>query len=389
MYRILFNMKNQTLTRKELYELVWTSSLSSLAKKYSITDVGLRKICIRMNIPLPEFGHWMKVKYNKPITKKPLPKNYTGETIIQLNRLEEGDNKIQGKLSVYNKLEDEITTKELDLLIVPETLTNPNPLIVASHEYYTKKKIQYGSKEYESLIKSTVNIDVSDDLLDRSLRIMDTLLKVIEIRGHKVIIKGRSTYVVIQDEEIEIKLREKLKRIPIESNYSWQQYDHVHSGILSFVMEKSFYQVVWQDGKIPLEKQLARIIARIEIKGEEKKQYKIACEKHRAERAEKERIAEQKRKRKEKEFSNVKVLFTNCKQWHESQVLRNYLDEYEAFATQNNKMTKKMKKWLTWARKKADWYDPFIAKRDKYLDEDDKEKLFTKKKLDQFGTNYY
>ena len=36
--------------------------------------------------------------------------------------------------------------------------------------------------------------------------------------------------------------------------------------------------------------------------------------------------------------------------------------------------------WLEWARKKADWYDPFIEKADDLLGDVDKETLSIKKK---------
>lgn len=58
-------------SRQEFYDLVWKESLLSLSKKYRISDVGLRKICIRMNIPLPKNGHWAKIYAGKsvPISK--------------------------------------------------------------------------------------------------------------------------------------------------------------------------------------------------------------------------------------------------------------------------------------------------------------------------------
>jgi hypothetical protein len=34
-----------TLTRKELYENVWSQPVKTLAKEYGISDVGLKKIC--------------------------------------------------------------------------------------------------------------------------------------------------------------------------------------------------------------------------------------------------------------------------------------------------------------------------------------------------------
>ena len=60
-------MEEIKFTRKELYDLVWSSPLSILARKYNISDNGLRKICIKMNIPLPETGYWQKLRYGKTV----------------------------------------------------------------------------------------------------------------------------------------------------------------------------------------------------------------------------------------------------------------------------------------------------------------------------------
>lgn len=41
------------ITRKELYEQVWAEPMTRLAKKYGVSDVGLRKRCLKLNIPVP------------------------------------------------------------------------------------------------------------------------------------------------------------------------------------------------------------------------------------------------------------------------------------------------------------------------------------------------
>src|SRR3989304_3715302 len=54
--------KNRTVTREELYDLVWSKPMSLLAKEFEISDVGLAKICKRMEIPRPPRGDWQKLK---------------------------------------------------------------------------------------------------------------------------------------------------------------------------------------------------------------------------------------------------------------------------------------------------------------------------------------
>src|ERR1700691_5618632 len=48
------------LSRKELYELVWSEPLKSLAPRFGISDVALRKTCARAEIPRPALGNWAK-----------------------------------------------------------------------------------------------------------------------------------------------------------------------------------------------------------------------------------------------------------------------------------------------------------------------------------------
>ena len=61
------------LTRKELYEKVWSQPVHTLAKEYGISDVGLKKICKRRDIPTPGLGYWAKVAHGKTVRRVPLP----------------------------------------------------------------------------------------------------------------------------------------------------------------------------------------------------------------------------------------------------------------------------------------------------------------------------
>uniref|UniRef100_UPI00404A27BA hypothetical protein n=1 Tax=Gelidibacter sp. TaxID=2018083 RepID=UPI00404A27BA len=77
-------MELTKLSREVLYELVWSTPLTTLAKTYNISDNGLRKICIKLAIPLPKSGYWSKIKFNKPVKKIPLPKNSEVKQEIQI-----------------------------------------------------------------------------------------------------------------------------------------------------------------------------------------------------------------------------------------------------------------------------------------------------------------
>jgi len=60
-------------TRRQLYELIWSVPIVTLAKTLRISDVGLAKACRQSSVPLPPRGYWAKVRAGKASEKPPLP----------------------------------------------------------------------------------------------------------------------------------------------------------------------------------------------------------------------------------------------------------------------------------------------------------------------------
>jgi hypothetical protein len=63
------NMAPVILTRRELYDLIWSKPLRDVAADLGISDVGLSKVCERHRVPRPEQGYWNKVNAGKPAKK--------------------------------------------------------------------------------------------------------------------------------------------------------------------------------------------------------------------------------------------------------------------------------------------------------------------------------
>lgn len=68
----------ERMTRLELYELVWSGPLASVAPQFDISDVALKKTCIKHDIPVPPRGHWAKLQAGKPIIRVMLPPRAPG-----------------------------------------------------------------------------------------------------------------------------------------------------------------------------------------------------------------------------------------------------------------------------------------------------------------------
>src|ERR1700680_4274538 len=68
----------QRVTRLELYELVWSGSLTGVAPQFDISDVGLKKTCAKFDIPVSPEGYWAKLQAGKPTTEIALPARAAG-----------------------------------------------------------------------------------------------------------------------------------------------------------------------------------------------------------------------------------------------------------------------------------------------------------------------
>lgn len=95
--------KIRSVTRGELYERVWTTPMTTLAREFGISDVGLRKICKRANIPLPPGGYWMMKQYGKRLPRKPaLPPLKAGKD--EDLRIAESPKKVEVEIDVPTEI---------------------------------------------------------------------------------------------------------------------------------------------------------------------------------------------------------------------------------------------------------------------------------------------
>src|ERR1700722_18282808 len=70
--------KPANITRGELYRQVWATPMSRLGTQYGISGNGLKKICVRLNVPYPPRGYWAKLGAGKSMKQTPLPTAQVG-----------------------------------------------------------------------------------------------------------------------------------------------------------------------------------------------------------------------------------------------------------------------------------------------------------------------
>ncbi len=62
-----------TLTREELFDLIWSKPATKLVVEFGISDVAVHKRCTKLNVPCPPRGYWAKLESGKAPKRPELP----------------------------------------------------------------------------------------------------------------------------------------------------------------------------------------------------------------------------------------------------------------------------------------------------------------------------
>ena len=226
-----------TFNRNELYEKVWSEPMSRLAPEYSISDRGLAKICMKLNVPIPPRGYWAKLEHGKKTKHTPLPALKAGETEVYTYHVQP-DPVMSEFIASESKPENRIT--------VSEKLLSPHILVRETHRVLMDVKTDnYGV--LRTMRKSCLDMRISPQGLKRALRIMDALIKGFEKRKFRVKNEADrfpSTYAEIDGENIHFSIEEKVRQIDHvltkeeqknKDSYSMSfipRWDYIPTGIL-------------------------------------------------------------------------------------------------------------------------------------------------------------
>ncbi|WP_196605409.1 hypothetical protein [Pectinatus haikarae] len=202
--------------RTKLYNEVWSEPVTTVAKRYGISDNGLRKRCINLQIPLPPLGYWAKVKAGAKVSKPELPVvKAKEESIVLRNTKHEHEmefidisaqpteklKKLDG-LDVFTPRSREAFEKWCGKIHVSKKVDPFHPLIieyqkeieyrkVRNREHQFRDMFQFGDVAFFPKVQyrpdhMVLPIKVSDRQSNRACRIVDALIKAVEEVGGKV-----------------------------------------------------------------------------------------------------------------------------------------------------------------------------------------------------------
>src|SRR3989304_3384590 len=334
------------LKRIDLYEQVWSIPMTKLAKQYQISDVGLAKICKKLKIPVPGRGYWAKKgKGKRPslLSIKGIPEFVVHKITHDIPNLENEENdQIHALISFEEKLENSDTYGHLRV----------------SH-------------------KKCLDVRISKDNIDRTMRIYDALIKALERRGFGVSINesNGTTTVSVLGEILEIKLEEPTTKVEraltqeekkklFQNGWIYDRYRYVPSGQLVFRINEYIDGIrkSWSDGKRHrLEYCLNSFIVGLIRAAEKEKIKRLEREQKEREWREQEEARRKKAEEIQQEKERVEQLLKETEAWQKAQQVRIYIEAVKQAAIQKNgsiNTCSDLDNWLKWVTQQADRLDP-------------------------------
>lgn len=345
-------MEQVKLSRKDLYDKLWSTPIDELCNQYDLTPRALEDICYRLNIPTPEKVHWKKIREGKKSNPELLPDRSKGtESVLLYKRDDEG----------FKKTHDNLCRTVLSKIDPSQNSLSEFPLdkLIGSTREGLGKDWEPQAKYWEKSLM--LDIRVAPENLPRAVLFMDVLIKALRLKGHQLVLDKHDMFALVDGEKIGFSLRERNKKVQYENEFKRFQTDTHPAGVLYLKKEgRSYESKEWKGGpkKGELEHQIPDIIEDFALIARGEKESRERMERSRQEREVLEKLEREQRERQDSELARFRGLLLDAHRFSLAKQVREYVNSVEAEAITTNIMTEETKKWIEWARKRADWYDP-------------------------------
>jgi len=370
------NEERIVLTREQLYDEVWSEPMATVARKYGLSDVGLAKICRRLDVPVPWRGYWRQKEVGQKLRRPALRKLGTSamrEVTLRRNAAGAAVAEPSGPVAEQQRYESLAQNR----IVVQETLSDPHPLVAKSVGALRRAKSD--SRGYlQPKSRPCLAVLVTMESADRAMCIYDALLKALDSRGYPVTVTTSdqpTTTVRIGDEDVAVLLEEiveRQERNPPDGpgrrrlRYG-SEVDWVPTGRLSLKIDHSHLEGVrrtWADGRHQrVDQCLNDFMIGLVAGAEVLKVQRLAREQWQREwREAEERRAEETRRR-EEEAARIRALESVLSKWQKARLIREYATELRKSGRVSGRpeSDSALESWLEWVDSYADRMDPLLA----------------------------
>lgn len=212
------------ITRKDLYEKVWSRPATKLSEVLGISDVAIAKLCKKMNVPKPQRGYWEKIKYGRRVSRPPLP---PADNDIPEQATIRSSLRNVTRIAAESGPDNHTTHLSAEAFTLPVNFKSVHPLIKKAREVLTAATKEHHRRTvYQRLwhnTPGTLDVRVSAEGVTRALKIMEALILGLESNGYSVLADGKpqpwkrdgapTTQVIGLDSPVVIYIEELSKRV--------------------------------------------------------------------------------------------------------------------------------------------------------------------------------
>lgn len=203
------------LTRRELYDLVWDRPMTKVAAEFQISDVALKKICVKHRVPAPGRGYWAKVTAGSKIHKT-IFREISDSRLNQV-RIYGSPAKSLPPQVHEAKRQAKIQTRNIEL---PPAQEVSSPGEFTLHVQRMEKALSRARAGHDGFLHvakpGLFTVSISEASVNRTLSILNRLTIEGEALGYGIEKGENSLHFIVNDEKISLALSEKTDRVPHE-----------------------------------------------------------------------------------------------------------------------------------------------------------------------------
>lgn len=402
-YRTVSGQWN-TYNREKLYEEVWAKPVVQVAVQYGVSDVAIHKVCKSLNVPVPPRGYWARLRAGEKIKKPFLPAvkgiiEKTGSKTFVGIKVPVSPQRTLAFLTEDESQKviiaaEQIQVSDEDAKIHKKIRVYQSKIKEWNKNDRKPEGAQRGFKNYTNHPPFLAGV-ISNETLPRVYRILDALYRQIEMLGGSVnddlSLQIRNEHMSLEIFEAQDEIKHEITRQEAQElviyedamrHNKWaskpniRKYDYIFNGKLRICINQNRYYRDSEKEKVEgrLGNMLIELYEESEVVRKNREDYEEAKRKE----AEEKLLREERKIRYNEEVDKTIALVNMAQDYDMACKIRAYINAMEPKADMNDKKTAE---GIDWAKKKADWFDPIVAREDELFGEREHEKNENEKAL--------
>jgi hypothetical protein len=251
---------SKELTRQELYELVWSMRMTKVGKQLEISDVAVRKICIKYDIPRPPQGYWASERRRRQV-RPVLPKADQYASLIRIYVPERASTPPEPEIPLPDA--------------VAKVIAKGVPLRLGHGLGATSQELKRGETDKYGFLRPRYGVAVHEVIatkasLSRALHLMEFVFQVCAASGMAIEMPETShsrlimnTLIGFGDNKIALRIKSEVSQVnaPVDPKGWGDKYAYDDSGRLSLTVAGK--KVFREATGVPLEQNISEIYRHI------------------------------------------------------------------------------------------------------------------------------